>query len=95
MNMDENRIPGNGQMSAEDQHMAELPPEIMEKANGGVLFPDGPTRCMFCGKLCNSPLRVCGAHCRGTRRQVIGINHGCEAAIRFRISNEHYMWITA
>ena len=55
MNMDENRIPGNGQMPAENQHMAELPPEIMEKANGGVLFPDGPTRCMFCGKLCNSP----------------------------------------
>lgn len=31
-------------MAVENQNMAELLPEIMEKVGGGVLFPQGPTR---------------------------------------------------
>ena len=56
MHVNEKKIPENGQLPDEDRIMKELPPEFLEKASGGILFPEGPSRCILCGKLCNSRL---------------------------------------
>ena len=73
--MNEKKIPENGQLPDEDRIMKELPPEFLEKASGGILFPEGPSRCILCGKLCSSRLEyakhVMEAHGQGSSSGLI------------------------